>query len=80
MSPSTSPNDPVFYLNHCNIDRIWESWLQTNGQIYVPAMTAGAFLNGHRIDDPITSPLSSSVATPGGVSDVSANYTYDVLP
>jgi tyrosinase len=23
MSPSTSPNDPVFYLNHCNVDRIW---------------------------------------------------------
>ncbi|MGH8653122.1 MAG: tyrosinase family protein [Gammaproteobacteria bacterium] len=28
MSPSTSPNDPVFYLNHCNVDRIWEAWMQ----------------------------------------------------
>ena len=27
MSPSTSPNDPVFYLNHCNVDRIWEAWM-----------------------------------------------------
>ncbi|MGH3997455.1 MAG: tyrosinase family protein [Pseudonocardiaceae bacterium] len=23
MLPSSSPNDPVFYLNHCNEDRIW---------------------------------------------------------
>src|SRR5262249_21396630 len=23
MAPSTSPNDPVFYLNHCNVDRVW---------------------------------------------------------
>ena len=22
------PNDPVFYLNHCNVDRIWEGWMQ----------------------------------------------------
>lgn len=27
MLPSSSPNDPVFYLNHCNVDRIWEAWL-----------------------------------------------------
>jgi tyrosinase len=80
MSPSTSPNDPVFYLNHCNVDRLWESWLSKNGRVYVPDMTAGADLLGHRIDDPIASPLSSDTATPGSVLDVSANYTYDLLP
>jgi len=26
-----SPNDPVFYLNHCNVDRIWEAWLVNQG-------------------------------------------------
>lgn len=26
MQPFTSPNDPVFYLNHCNVDRIWAIW------------------------------------------------------
>jgi tyrosinase len=79
MSPSTSPNDPVFYLNHCNVDRLWESWLTTNGRVYIPDMTASADLKGHRIDDPIASPLTSSTATPGSVLDVSANYTYDAL-
>jgi len=26
MELSTSPNDPVFYLNHSNVDRIWAIW------------------------------------------------------
>jgi tyrosinase len=26
MQLSTSPNDPVFFLHHCNIDRIWAIW------------------------------------------------------
>ena len=26
MGPATSPNDPVFYLNHCNVDRLWAKW------------------------------------------------------
>lgn len=26
MELSTSPNDPVFFLNHCNVDRIWSIW------------------------------------------------------
>lgn len=30
MMPMTSPNDPVFFLHHCNIDRIWSIWQQRN--------------------------------------------------
>src|SRR5262249_48570557 len=26
MSRMTSPNDPVFFLHHCNIDRLWWMW------------------------------------------------------
>lgn len=25
---STSPNDPIFFLHHCNIDRLWQMWQQ----------------------------------------------------
>ena len=28
MRPGTSPNDPVFFLHHCNVDRIWALWEQ----------------------------------------------------
>lgn len=26
MTPMTSPNDPVFFLHHCFIDKIWADW------------------------------------------------------
>ena len=26
MGPGTSPNDPIFFLHHCNVDRIWAKW------------------------------------------------------
>lgn len=80
MAPSTSPNDPAFYLNHCNVDRIWESWMAARGRTYAPDMTVGAALRGQRIDDPIASPLGPRTSTPRDVLDVSANYTYDSLP
>ena len=25
-SPAVSPFDPIFYLHHCNIDRLWAMW------------------------------------------------------
>ncbi|KAK8044124.1 Di-copper centre-containing protein [Apiospora rasikravindrae] len=26
MSPATSPNDPIFFLHHAQIDRLWTQW------------------------------------------------------
>jgi tyrosinase len=26
MGPMSSPNDPVFFLHHCNVDRLWAEW------------------------------------------------------
>jgi tyrosinase len=37
MGGSCSPNDPVFWLHHCNIDRLWAEWqLQNPGWPYLP--------------------------------------------
>lgn len=30
MSPSTSPNDAIFFLHHTQIDRLWYHWQQEN--------------------------------------------------
>ena len=79
MGASTSPNDPVFYLNHANVDRLWEAWMVKHGRTYLPLQTAPAALNGHRIDDAILSPLGGAT-TPRSVLDVSALYAYDNLP
>jgi len=32
----TSPNDPVFFLHHCNIDRLWDKWQRRHGLEYEP--------------------------------------------
>ena len=39
---STSPNDPVFWLHHCNIDRLWVEWLKLHpAETYHPTGGAG---------------------------------------
>jgi tyrosinase len=51
-----APNDPVFFLHHCNIDRIWDSWQRryfqnpTDPAQYAPQSGGPA---GHNIDDVI---------------------------
>src|SRR5258707_1199060 len=57
MGASTSPNDPVFYLNHANVDRAWAAWQQKHGAnaAYVPDAAAPAMLKGHRLNDRLTS-------------------------
>lgn len=40
-----SPNDPVFFLHHCNLDRLWERWKRQHpGQPhYLPARGAPGY-------------------------------------
>ena len=52
MMTSASPNDPVFFLHHCNIDRIWASWQADYPNVpYVPSDTASNDLFMHRFSD-----------------------------
>ncbi len=79
MLPGSSPNDPVFYLNHCNVDRIWESWMVTRGRTYEPAPAEPGAPSGHRLDDTMVALLGGAM-TPRQVLDPSAWYAYDALP
>jgi tyrosinase len=77
MGPSSSPNDPVFYLNHCNVDRLWSIWLATPpAKTYVPPPTAATSLRPHRRNDTIHSILTSTAPTNAQMLDVSQFYTY----
>jgi tyrosinase len=88
MGPGTSPNDPVFYLNHCNVDRIWEGWMQRWGQLYEPEANAPAVLEGHRLNDELVSMLTQVqplISQMLNLDEFLANNpaqvpTYDVLP
>lgn len=76
MSPGTSPNDPVFFLNHCNVDRIWEAWMANHGRVYVPGPNEG--IPGQQIDDAMVT-LFGETRTPAQVLDPSPWYDYDSL-
>jgi tyrosinase len=77
MLPGTSPNDPVFFLNHCNVDRIWESWMAVRGRVYVPTASSPGAPRGHRLDDALVALLGRPL-TPAQV--LTPPYTYDALP
>jgi tyrosinase len=47
MIYDTSPNDPVFWLHHANIDRLWAEWERTHPTAtYEPAAGAANGFNG----------------------------------
>lgn len=77
-----SPNDPVFFLHHANVDRIWAMWQsQHPRQTYVPA-TGG--LPTQQLNDvmggfPI--PPTNIAYTPALVwNTLDLNYSYDQYP
>jgi tyrosinase len=74
QSPSTAPRDPLFFLLHCNVDRLWAKW-QRRFNRFDPAQS-GSFDNvpnpiGHNLPNTmwpwngITTPPRPSTA-PGG--------------
>jgi tyrosinase len=55
MVPMTSPNDPVFFLHHCYVDKIWADWQALQKQYnpdfaphYAPEKAGPP---GHNLDD-----------------------------
>jgi tyrosinase len=79
MQLSSSPNDPTFFLHHCNVDRIWAGWQEKHpAASYVPDMTASSDLQFHRIDDPLYS-VFQEIVTPQDILDYRTFYEYDTL-
>ena len=52
MMTMTSPNDPIFFLHHCQVDRIWAKWQVDHPGTanFNPLNTGGV---GHRVNDPM---------------------------
>jgi tyrosinase len=73
-SVPTAAQDPIFWMHHCNIDRLWESWFGSGGKNPNDA----TFLN-----EPFTfaDPHGNSATKrPGGALDIGGlGYQYDRL-
>ena len=78
----TSPNDPVFFLHHSNIDRLWAEWQDAHGvDSYEPDRCDQELLEfgcrGNTRTDPMHPPFA---ATPDDVADIRAlGYRYQTM-
>ena len=74
MIPSSSPNDPVFFLHHCNIDRLWAQWWSDDPKR--PYLPAGGVSNP-------TDPAGENTpmgATGSEVIDLKGHHLHDPMP
>ena len=53
MLMMTSPNDPIFFMHHANIDRIWAQWQMDGHEGADHYAAGGGRPYGHNIDDKI---------------------------
>jgi len=73
--PEEAAKDPIFWLHHANIDRIWAEWEQSRQDAEEPEWRNESF--------PLFNVKGEEVElTPAQVLDTIAdlNYTYDVIP
>jgi tyrosinase len=77
MTAGTSPNDPIFYLHHANVDRAWATWQTQHGLDNFAPVSGGP--EGHNIDDV----LRFQIATDTTIRDTfdwrAMGYSYDTL-
>ncbi len=79
--PGTAALDPIFYLHHANIDRMWASWNLANANPSESAWQNGpAAIGQHNFVMPLPSG-QPWVYTPADMNSLSLlNYAYDSLP
>jgi tyrosinase len=73
MGQQDSPNDPVFFLHHCNIDRLWSQWQARWGfdtSRYLPGGGTSGVVDVNDTLMPFTG------VTPASVLDHRSKYTY----
>lgn len=92
MLPSTSPNDPIFFLHHCNVDRLLSQWQKLHAsETYHPTGSGGELgPPGHNLNEALLfndlgqpSPWSPVTTTPAQLWNhhlPPASYWYDTDP
>ncbi|MBX9258343.1 tyrosinase family protein [Desmonostoc muscorum CCALA 125] len=60
-----SPNDPIFWLHHANVDRLWAQW-QENHRLKKASYPKANQPYGHNLNDPMW-PWDGGQSTPGKI-------------
>jgi tyrosinase len=80
MLPASSPNDPIFFLHHCYIDKLWANWQRErmvadpNGRPHYAPIVGGPF--GHNLNDPMF-PWRGSRTPLAVLNHQALGYSYD---
>jgi len=77
MATYMSPLDPIFWMHHCNIDRIWQSWAALHNN-QAPGEQKWKELSLARFYDPV-SKRQVDVPTPDTLNATRFNAVYDRL-
>lgn len=54
-----SPNDPIFWVHHCNIDRMWECWINIAGHEVPSSIMGQSFTFVDQKGDLVTNKVSN---------------------
>ncbi len=77
MLPESSPNDPVFFLHHCFIDKLWADWQAAHpGAGYVPVSGGPA---GHNLNDAMEpwAAQGQTISAAAVLDHLALGYAYD---
>jgi tyrosinase len=83
MLPMSSPNDPVFWLHHCFVDKLWAVWQvkHQNDSGYQPYLPTAGANSGHNLNDEMAFDLPNMAGktfTPAQeLSHRALGYRYD---
>lgn len=63
MAAMQSPTDPIFWLHHANVDRMWVAWVNAGGGRSMPALTQPYWSGYHTYTSALRMPRSSTYST-----------------
>jgi tyrosinase len=63
MADLQSPTDPIFWLHHANVDRLWVAWVNAGGGRKMPALTQAYWSGSHTYTSSLTMPRSTTYGT-----------------
>jgi tyrosinase len=63
MASMDSPLDPIFWLHHANIDRLWVAWCAAGGGRKMPAQTNAYWAGTHEYTSTLTLPRPHTYST-----------------
>jgi len=63
MSDMQSPIDPIFWLHHANVDRLWVAWVSAGSGRKMPALGSAYWSGSHIYTSSLTMPRSYTYST-----------------